>query len=89
MPFLDEIIAIDSASVDSLFQFLLFQAMVIYQANSWFQSDFGLLFVTVHMHMNGLMLIQIEENRNPKVTNKVGIPNIFGKDRYKFLYRSK
>ena len=86
MPFCYEIIAINEASVDSLFQFLFLQSVVIHQANCWFQGDFGFLAVVIHMYMNGVVLVQVEEKPHSESNQKCRHTEFFGKDRYKFLY---
>ena len=57
MPFCYEIFAIDDASVDSLFDFLFFQPVVVNQTNRRLQCNLGFLSVAIHMHMNGMVLI--------------------------------
>ena len=66
MPFRYEVVAIDGASVDSLFDFLFFQSVVVYQTNRGLQCNLGFLSVAIHMHMNGVVLIQIEEEPHTK-----------------------
>lgn len=43
MPFGDEILSIDNASVDSRFQFLFFQPMIVHDLHVLFNLDFGQL----------------------------------------------
>lgn len=86
MPFCYEIIAINEASVDGLFDFLFFQSVVVYQTNRGLQCNLGFLSVAIHMHMNGVVLIQIEEETHSKSYQQCRHGRIFCKNRYKFLY---
>ena len=81
MPFCYEIFAIDDASVDSLFDFLFFQPVVVNQTNRRLQCNLGFLSVAIHMHMNGMVLIQIEEEPHTKGYQQCRHGRIFCKDR--------
>ena len=66
MPFCYEVVAVYAASIDGLFEFLFLKPVVVNQTDRRFQSNLGLLSVTVHMHMDGRMLVQIKEEPQSK-----------------------
>ena len=53
MPFGDEILSVYNACVDSRFQFLFFQPMIVHDLHVLFNLDFGQLTPTFHMYVNG------------------------------------
>ena len=61
MPFGDEILSIDNASVDCGSQFLFFQPMIVHDLDVLFNFDFGQFSSTFHMYVNRQVLVQIEE----------------------------
>ncbi len=66
MPFGDEILSIDTASVDCRSQLLFFQSMIVHDLDVLFNLDFGQLTSTFNMHVNGQVFIQIEEKPQSK-----------------------
>ena len=70
MPFGDEILFIDTASVDCCSQFLFFQSMIVHDLDVLFNFNFGQLASTFHMHVNGQVFIQIEEKPQSKYSQQ-------------------
>ena len=61
MPLFDEILFIQIAYLNGLFDLLFFKTMIINKLYIGTQFDFGLLAISFYMDMYRLMLVQIEK----------------------------